>query len=336
MTKGWCPVHDRVFETPDGLCPECGTALVDVQPRPADDGRAVVVPEAEDEPDAAVQSAPVDPATSSAFPIGPATLATVVTAVVVVAFLAGLAFPRGRRSGPATVPTAAPIRADYSVGIAREGADVRMRLESFSQRGGRVVLRVTIPPDAPVGTGRIDVVTVKLVRPGEETAVELTVRPTISGFIAEGALDKPHLPVTEVVVESIRADSGDGRGVDIPLDSAHLKPGLGDAPRTTVLQKATRLGDGRTLRRLTLLAWSDGLEARLDIQGERTGWSYDDALTIRTDRGPFNSESVGPLVPGVHRVLFPAVDAGARPTLSIFPRTVTVFGNWHWTLPSGA
>jgi hypothetical protein len=343
VRSGWCPRHDRTFETSDGVCPECGTALVDLG-RMRDEPR-VVVPE--EEPPAgfvepiAIEARDKEASNGETFRVGTPVLAAGVIGIVLVAFLFGLAFPRSRGEKSTSQPTP-QARVDYQIGRERTDAGVRLRLDSLAQRGKRVVLRVTVPNQPAIAIGRIVSVTVApevasgLVLEG----VTLEVRHTISGFIADGpVLERDDIAI--IGIRLLRVDiSADGRG-RADLD---LSPVWPDRPRGPIASdRVTRLSfAGRNMRVVGLVGWPDHLEVQIEELGVPEGWAHGDVFRILPGGAPADGEVVREGINGPSRLTTVAFQACREPafqcvprgisrvTLIVDPSSTTINGRWAW------
>ncbi len=346
MTKGWCPRDDRLFDSADGMCPECGAALIDVAAGRARDESPVVVPESESppaviEPMPAVESPAKHVASGESFRIGTPALAALVTGIVLVAFLFGLAFPRSQGAKTPSTPTP-QVRADYHVGRERTDAGIRLRLDGFAQRGRRVVLRVTVPDQPAIDIGRIATVTVAPEVSGGLVLGETTleVRHTVSGFIAHGSV----LEKDDVAIRGIRILRVDltayGRG-RANLDLSRV---WGDRPRGPIASdRAAGISfAGRNMRVVGLVGWPDRLEIEVEERGLAEGWSRSDIFRILPGGAPADGEIVGESVDGPRRLTtvsfqacrepaFQCVPRGvSRVTLIVDPSSTIIAGRWSW------
>ena len=341
--NGWCPVHDRVFETQNGDCPECGTALVPVdEERPAVETVPVVLAD-DDAPTAASateEHAAEEPSPSS-WITRPSTLAAVVVAAILAAFLIGLDaagpdLPQTPRFG---TPEAT---AEISVGrFSRGVAGVSLRLESFSQRGRRVVMRVSVPPDEPIQTGSLQTAQVQFFTPGGGSAgvaTQLPVRPTTTGFIIDGvALERPDITVAAAQIDSLTFSTPDEQQILIDLDGV-WPTNEAAAPRTRRFDVSSRLGR-RTFTLQSLVGWPDRIEARFRVLGDRPGWVYDDdfALLIgNVARMQGMIAATFDKTPGVVHVSFagPPRTRTGPPRILIDHDSLTITGIWRWELGS--
>lgn len=261
---GWCPIHDRVFDSKDGLCPKCGTALVS-DDAPADEHAVVITSDdgTAETPDAELKPTP----NKRSALIG-------IAAAVVLAFVAGLAFPDATSNQPRTT---APrdVVADISVGVVRRQFDIRLRLESFSQQGQNVVARITVEEGSKIALGELDTVGMTLtLAGGGEFPVEVAPRTTISGFIIEGSiLNRSDIPVIGVRLDELQF----GSGVDsaAPIDIRGAWPASErNQPRTVRTDVSIQPGDGRTVHVNGIVGWTDRLELGVSITGARPGYRY--------------------------------------------------------------
>lgn len=333
--KGWCPVHDRVFDVPDGDCPECGTALVAVEEQQATEREAVPFVRPDEAPPA---PKPEDPAPSS-WLLQPTTLAVVVVVAILGAFLVGL-----DAAGPDAPPTprfgTPEALAELNVGRLDRGvAGVALRLESFSQRGRRVVMRVTVPPDEPIATGSLQTAQVEFFTPGGGSAgvaAQLPVRPTITGFIVDGvALDRPDITVAAAQIDSLIFSTPAEQQLPVDLDGI-WPPDDSLEPRAKRLDRGTRLGD-RMFTLQSLVGWPDRLEARFQVRGDRPGWVFDDDFALLIGNVARMQGTIAPTfdkTPGLVHVTFarpPRTRTGPARIL-LDHDSLTISGIWRWDL----
>ena len=270
---GWCPVHDRTYEADDGLCPHCGTPLVTED---ASNDATVIVRANDPETQMSSGRPPVR---------RPSTTVIGVAAAVVVAFVAGLAFPDAKPTGDGTSTQPRDAAVDLNVGVTRNSANVPLRLESFTQRGRNVVARISVGSGSGVELGKLRTASVWFILAGGgEVSDEVPVRTTITGFIIDGAL----LPSATTPVLGIRIDSltfAAGVGDDIPIDLSGVWPAtLANQPRSGKASGTLKLG-GREFRIQGLVGWADRVEVGLSIIGSRPGWRYATRYELVSDTG---------------------------------------------------
>ena len=273
---GWCPVHDRTYEAEDGLCPRCGTALVADGSAASDQATVIVQTNG---PETQINSSLVrSPARR------PSTTVVGVAAAVVVAFVAGLAFPDAKPLDDGTSALSRDAAVDLNVGVTRNSANLPLRLESFTQRGRNVVARISVGDEAGVELGKLRTAAVWFILAGGgEISDEIPVRSTITGFIIEGML----LPSGSTPVVGVRIDSltfAEGVGADIPIDISGVWPAtLANQPRTDRIAAALNPGDGRVFHINGLVGWTDRVEVGLSIRGSRPGWHYGTRYELVSD-----------------------------------------------------
>lgn len=262
--KGWCPVHDRVFRAKDGLCPECGTALVTDD---APERRAVVI-HTDTEDDAPPNVVEQEP------PRGNRSVLLGVAVAVLVAFIAGLAFPEGEKP---TTKVIAPrdVNADLNIGQTRDRARIPLRLESFSQHGRNVVARFTVREGSEIELGKLAGVHVAFaLGSGGEISDNVAPRTTVSGFVLSGTfLQRGDIAVTGIRIDSLEFDSGLMK--EVPLDISGAWPATtANQPRAAKANRTIRPGDGRTIDIYGLVGWADRLEAGLSVRGGKPEFFY--------------------------------------------------------------
>ena len=262
---GWCPVHDRTYEADDGLCPRCGTALV-TDDVPSDEATVIVQA---DEPETEVDSTSQRPSSRR-----PSTTVLGIAAAVVVAFVAGLAFPDAEPGTDASNVAPRDATVDLNVGVTRNSDSLSLRLESFTQRGSNVVARISVPSAEEVDLGRLRGALVWFVLAGGgEISDEVAVRPTITGFIIEGRL----LPSATTPVIGVRIDSlGFGYAAvdDVPIDLSGVWPATtANQPRSDKVTGKLELS-GLELDLRGIVGWVDHVDVGLSIRGAKPGWDY--------------------------------------------------------------
>ena len=277
--KGWCPVHDRVYETPDGLCPRCGSALVpgEEDDHPADHVEPVVV-----------STSDADEGSRDERRGLPSSRTLIAAASVAVAFVIGLAFPRGGTRE--AQPELEAVRADYTLGTVARDAGVGLRLDSFTQDGLRIVARFGVL-DAAIPTGRLLSATITLQSHGSVVAEKtIPVRATVSGFILEGpVLPSPYAKVDAIGIRSLRIDTPGHASVTLDLDGVWPATKRNE-PRARHVAEAIELPEGRRLRVAGIIGWAGRVEVVLVPDHPRAGWTYDDAFTLVSNGSPIHGE----------------------------------------------
>jgi hypothetical protein len=343
VVKGWCPFHDHVVEAADGLCPDCRRPLVALtgEGRPE---RIMIVPDDSDAPGEPVtvrvgeeedEELELPPSSLRDVELGPAALASIVTAIVLIAFFAGITV--SRKKSETTKPAAPQAKEEYTVGTTSRGAGVTLRLASFSQRGKRIVMRVDVPDDQPINSGRIGRAEVEFVISGggRNTIAVLPTRSTVSGFIIDdNVLERADLPVYAVKINSITLTDIDGKLIGVDLSEV-WRTGL-TAPRSVATNIAGKVGR-RTFTLTGLVGWTDRLEARFELAGEKSGWRYDDRFGLIIAG---QSSIEGSIVPsdrhGAMHVVFEGQQRGrTAASILIHHESLTIGGDWLWTLPPG-
>lgn len=355
MTRGWCPVHDRVVESRGGTCPECGTPLVDLTARPRDEEELRLVVEEEPGPEPVAAEPPAATETAlwpeialpqrlfgrDTIAIGPIAIAAIVSGAILAAFLLGLAIPRSRSATPSAEPTP-QRRGDRLVRIERSGAGVRLRLERFTQRGKRVVLRVTVPDQPGVEIGRITgVIAAPVVSNGLVLEpAPLDVRTTVSGFIAEGAIT-PRSDLAVIGIRILRLDvlgRGSGRTA---LDLSRVWGDEHGGPIASDHFVSLTVND-RRMRVVGMVGWPDHLEVQIRYAAT-PNWMYQDQLTIVPPQAaPATGEELRQVDEGLARlVTYGFSECGpvpenclprglSRVVLEVEPQAATIDGNWSW------
>ena len=354
MTKGWCPVHDRIVEARDGACPECGTPLVDLTARRGEKEARLVVEE--DAPPPEGESVATPPATETrlwpqirlperlfgrdSVSLGVPAIAGILIAAVVASFLVGLAIPR--REGGSKPPPGPRALASYSVEKEVTAAGVRLRLDRFSQRGRRIFLRITVPDQPDIGIGRITQVNVapEVANGLVQEEVSLRVRTTVTGFIADGEVQtKDDVAIVVIRITQLElADVGQGR---VALDLSRVWPEDARGPIAT--DRSLRVPfPRRDLRAAGLVGWPDHLEVLVEERGVPEGWLHSYKYTIQTGGADADGEQQTQRSVDSTTMTVVSFQACQNPAFSCVPRglpravlvvqgsSLTIGGRWAW------
>lgn len=318
---GWCPRHDQVFTAADGLCPKCGTALV------ADDAptrdRPIVIEDA---------AQPSDEATVASEPPRRRPFSSVagIVAAVAVAFVVGLVFPEPKSDeSPST--SSRDVSADITVGVTRTAVGVPLRLESFTQRGRRIVARFTVGDVPGLDLGRLRSATV-VVRTGDggEISDQVAVRTTVTGFIIEAELlQTGRTPVLGLRIDTLIFSAG-GEAI-VPLDLRGAWPATrSTAPRAKRVSAALPLGKNDPSFTVTgIVGWADRLELGM-TGGAPAGRDYRPEFTMSYGDVEIGGELHGGS--GSFTLTFRGVPKQAREVyLRVSVSSLTVFGLWEWS-----
>jgi len=250
VASGWCPVDDRVYEAADGVCPDCGTALV-----------ATASAAGSDTP------SPERPASSS-----PLIRAGIIAAIIG-AFVLGLSLQSGRDTTPKDeTTTPAPAAQDVSVGrVARSGrADltlIRLIQENdtftatFATGRGFPKPQLVQGVSVEVSTQHEDLSEVFGVSDVEVTRLD-------SGFILRGHLEPGSARIAELQLSSIQIavpDSPEWR-----VDMGGIWPVRGAEPAVLHVGGSRPAGDG-SIRLVSIVSWRDRLEVAFELRGLRAG-----------------------------------------------------------------
>jgi hypothetical protein len=329
--KGWCPVHDRVFEAPDGDCPECGTALVAIDEEERD---PTIVPVVGPVQEPVIENS--DPATSDE----PSRWAWVTQPATLGAFLIGLdaGAPNGS-DGPHSQPAimSSPARSDVALGRVSRGADIGLRLESFSQRGNRIVMRVAVSPNEPIPIGSLQTAQVEFFgEGGRSTGVmtSLPIRVTTTGFIVDGVvLERADIPVVAAQIDSLTFSVPAETLMPLNL-SGVWPPDPNGGPRIKQLSTSVKVGQ-RTFILRSLVSWLDRIEARVQIRGTKEHWDFDDEFSLVI--GNIERRSGQPIQttenqPNILHVVFDAPRRlGEKPGIIIDHNHLEISGFWRWS-----
>jgi hypothetical protein len=341
--NGWCPRHDRVFSSRDGRCPKCKTALVAVPaPRPKDKKtlRERIFEETPAGPPADAPPEPEEPSAPSERPrevvpraivLRTGWVAVAVVVAIGVAFVAGLAFPESGSSPPATVRREA--RSNISVGETQHGAGVVLRLDSFEQRGRRVIMRISVLSPGDFDVGRVRGVGVVFF---SATGIELAdrgiaVRPTTSGFIAEGeVLSRADVPVGGVHINLLELALETAGSIEVDISKAWPATKT-TQPRAVATEEILVVDGPRRLVLTGLVGWTDRLQMNLVAEGPNLGgWFYGEEFALIGSGGsiPGTTSQSGP---GSLLVEFRDVPTDERRVeLHLNVSSLTIEGGWSW------
>jgi len=321
--KGWCPVHDRVFTSRRGRCPECGTPLVDVERRPS--GPAETGSSAE-------QNA--QPTTAGPRLASPIMAAILAVAIVATAFAAGLTAGHRRSDHSGATIATGSVNQTFTSGGSRTGGDVTLRLDRFTQHGKTIRFKVSVIGNTIPGA-RVGRITMQPRTTGEPVPAQLiTVGPSGNGFEASAVvLDRADVRVTGFEIQSIAVFVGDQES--FPVDVEGIWPPSRSGPRSKSFSETAVPGDGRTFRLRGIVTWPDRIEALIDVRGDHPGWIYDETFgMVYRNAGEIDGALVTPTQPGTREVVFTPLTFDYKPIyLPFFISSYMVPGHWLWTFP---
>jgi hypothetical protein len=276
---GWCPKHDKVFESSSGRCPECGTTLVTLGAAPAAPAGPIHEEILVREPEAAA----AEPATAAPASSGRAWVVRgVVAASIAGAFALGIVFPR-------TEPDAVSTKAVRPAKLALHPRQIvatnvgSLRLDRVVQNGKDFVAEFAVfhglgPPGSIEGA-----------------AVEVTVRSGAGGTSSFGLSDvklvtgatgftiSGTLEVADERVVEIRLVTVEVLGDETPTWTADISGiwpvGAAEPKILRIAQPARQVGEG-SVRLTGLLGWKDRLEAVFEMRG--AGTSSDVRYSLNT------------------------------------------------------
>lgn len=334
--EGWCPKHDKVFESKTGVCPECGTKLVAL---------GAATPSADSHEEIVSQEAPgAESRTSGVLtPEGPAPVARVwftrgiVAAAIAGAFALGLVFPN-TDSEPAASTTSEPVERVLRPAklVARdEGA---LRLDRVIQNGKELFAEFAVfqgfGAAGSIEGVSIDVTT--LGRGGARSSFsvpDVKVATSPSGFTISGTLEVADEAVVEIRVASVQVVGDEQPSWN--LDISNIWPAGNAEPKVLRPTGSTRSVGAGSVRLTALLGWSDRLEAVFELRG--VGTTDDDlryrlaGLEIVPRRGPaVSADEEQQVSPSQVIVRFSRVPESAG-TIELRATRVLIFMNGPWT-----
>ncbi len=241
------------------VCPDCGTALVRVEP--PFQAEATPAP-----PPGEIPSEPPPPKAEARFGQWPRRGA--VALALLGAFGLGSMLPKDEPT-PGAAREPLPREIHPRDPLARSPDGVRLRLDLVIQTGTRFTALVapetgfddrTLIEDAAVQVTTGDGV-------AEETysVDELSLRPTQDGFTIDGSLQS-NAPIRELRITSIQVR--DRSAPEWGANLSRILPVGSDEPRVVRLAEPAERVEGGTIRLASLVCWRDRVEAVFDLRGD--------------------------------------------------------------------
>jgi hypothetical protein len=268
VASGWCPVDDRVYERTDGVCPDCGTALVDTGP-------------------AAPSEAPL--------PERPASSSPVVRGAIVVAilgaFLLGVSLPRGEeQASPRATSSPALVAQDVRVGTVAHAAAGDLRLDRLIQDGDTFSATFTPVegfPDLQLIRGvSVEVSTVREDGTPDVFGVsDVEITRFESGVMVRGSLEPRSGRISELQMSSFQMAVTAKPEWRVGIGG--IWPVRGAEPAVLHDGRSRVVGDG-SIRLVSIVSWRDRLEVAFELKGLRAGDTGNFAINeieIETLRG---------------------------------------------------
>ena len=337
LASGWCPKHDRVYRSAN-RCPECGTALIPLEPPFHAEGAAAPPAVAEH---AASHGPPAPAGRLRSDWVRRGAMA----AALIAAFALGSILPRTE-----TEPTAASqeekifreVHLRDQIGRSPDG--VTLFLAVVIQRDDTFTAVFSSGPNAP-DAGSIEDAAVEVTTSGSGrtfSASSTEVRPRRDGFTVTGTLDSPEL-IRELRITSlqVREDSAPEWGANI----SKVWPVGDEEPRVLRLSGGSRPVEGGTIRLSSLVCWRDRIEAVFDLRGEDgTPGNRSEmvGIELRTSTPNASQTLVGRSIAATKTELtsagqliarFEAVPDNAGPIIVKATRMMSfVAGPWTWRL----
>lgn len=331
--EGWCPLHDHVYPSDDGLCPECGTALVAV-----DETRPTVTSVEDDAPEEAAGTHRLDRRS-------PWLLRGAVAAAVAAAFTVGLAFPRAEQEPIPPRAVVERVSQDERVSSAATSSHATIRLDRVQQRDDAFTATFSALDGFPEPMDLRGVSVEAATRLGGVDSYfgvsEVTVTPNARGFRLDGTVQAGAGRIVGLTLSSIQFQVGDRP--EWALDLSRVWPVRGAEPRVLHVGRSRPVGEG-SLRLVSIVAWRERLEAAFELSGLRSAQigSFDiEGLVIDTLGGPaenlrgiertmsaVSQEQISPSEIVARFLNIPA-DAG-RVTIRASRLSRFLTGPWHW------
>ncbi len=257
--RGWCPRHDHVYAFRDGLCPECGTSLVPIDPAPPPEHEIEII----------TAAPPATPKTPS-----PRSARVLVGLVVLGAFLLGLLVARDGPSAPVATGPQARVSQNVRVYAISDSSAGALRLVRLRQNGDSFTAIFLADEGFP--------------DPGAIAGAAVEVQTRDSGGVVSdfGVSDQNVAPLSNGFTVAGRLPTGSGRIVQLRISSIQLRvhetpawsidlssvwPVRGVQPKVLHVGTSRPAGSGSSLRLVAVLGWHDRIEADFELRGLRAG-----------------------------------------------------------------
>jgi hypothetical protein len=343
LASGWCPKHDRVYQRTD-RCPDCGTALVPVEPPLNAEAKQPLVEDPPVAPDAP-PGPPAAPAQNPPARFGRWPRRGTIALALVAAFGLGSMLPRNEPSRDSLEPVARETRPGR-VARSIEGTAIRLELVRqtaavfsavFVMESGAIDPRQIEDAAVEVTTGRSEF--------AEETysVDEVTVRPSRAGFTVDGTLQSQE-PIRELRITSIQVL--DNSAPEWGADLSSVWPVGAEEPRVLRVAGRAEQVEGGTVRLTALVCWRDRIEAVFalrDDEGEPGNRSELAGFELRTAIPNTSQTLVGRAIAssdaeltsaGQLIVRFELIPENADRVVILASRVLDfVAGPWIWRLP---
>ena len=250
VASGWCPVDDRVYEGADGVCPDCGTTLVETVPAAASD-----------------TPPPERPASSS--PV----IRAVIVAAIVGAFLLGLSLQRGKDTTPNhETTTPAPTAQNVSVGRVAHAGPIYLTLNRLTQANDRFtatfVAGLGFAEPQLVRGASVEVTTAREDVSEVFGVSDVQVVWLATGFIVRGRLEPGSARIAELQLSSIQMAVPEKPAWRVNIGG--IWPVRGAEPEVLHVGGSRPAGDG-SIRLVSIVSWHDRLEVAFELKGIRAG-----------------------------------------------------------------
>ncbi|MGH2785833.1 MAG: hypothetical protein ACRDJ1_11270 [Actinomycetota bacterium] len=338
LPSGWCPKDDRVYQHAD-RCPDCGTALVRLEPPFHPDIVHEELPKPRERPAEELRSARPTTSTARRWPRRVA-----IVSALAAAFGLGSILPR---SAEPERPAGQTRETHLRDQIARAPGGVTLFLSLVTQSDGSFTAVFSPGPGSP-DARLIDDAAVQLTTgsDGSErtfSVSETSVSPIIGGFTITGPLPST-APIRELRITSIqiRDPAAPAWGANI----ASMWPVGADEPRVLRLSEPARPVEGGTIRLTSLIGWRDRIEAVFELLGDDgTPGNRSEmvGLELLTSTPDAAGTLVGRAIASSHTDLvsagqliarFESVPENAGPIVIRARRMLSfVGGPWIWRLP---
>ena len=256
-TTGWCPVHDKVYDSDDGLCPRCGSQLIDESASPRSGAPSLIH----------VRSGSEGAPASSRERAGLPSKALIGLAAALALVGAGVVIGRGTRDpAPAARDTGGDVTWSIRPGSVRSSDGISLTLERVSQAGRtvEVVLTPAAAGDRPISGASAKLTTDKSSYEGSFGREIQEQVPLAAVF----ELNDPSERIRRIEVSAVEAPL---RSEEMTVSVASVWPATAsDEPRVLRVDRSADLA-GRRVRLARVLVWRGRVELIFDLNEAAVG-----------------------------------------------------------------
>ncbi|MGH2794176.1 MAG: hypothetical protein ACRDKG_07700 [Actinomycetota bacterium] len=263
LASGWCPKDDRVYQHAD-RCPDCGTALIPLEPPLHAETAQEIVPQAADTP--IDERPPIERPPTSGGRRWPRRLAIVLA--LLAAFGLGSVLPEDETpTGEAPIGAARETNLRDQIARAPGGATLFLsRVVQSSSAFTAVFSPGPGSPDARLIEDAAVEVTIGMDDSERTFSVsDVSVSPIVGGFTITGKLPSP-TPIRQLRISSIQVR--DPAAPEWGANISSMWPVGADEPRVLRLPEAPRPVERGSIRLASLIGWRDRMEAVFELLGD--------------------------------------------------------------------